>query len=835
MTDDRRDRARFLVSRMTPDERLAHLHQHTPAIPRLGLRAFRTGTEAAHGVAWLGTATVFPQPVGLAATWDPDLLRRVGEAVSTEVRARHATDPTVSLNVWAPVVNPLRHPRWGRTEEGFSEDPHVTAWLATAYAHGLRGDHPVVWRTVPTLKHVLAYGAEDDRATDDVRLSPRALHEEELPAFLAPLRAAVIGALMPSYNLVNGRPAHLHDEVLDLLRAASTAGSLLVVSDAGAPTNVVRVQRCAADHPTAFAALLRAGVDSFTDDGDDPAPTVARLRAALDRGLITQGDVDRAVRRLIELRQRTGEFEPDLDPYRDIGPDRIDTAEHRTLAREAVARSVVLLRNDGTLPLQPGARIAVVGPHADRVLHDWYSGTPPYTVGLATALAERCGADAVTVADGADRVLLRSHTTGRYLRRHPDGTVLADGASPAGGARCDEGGASAGSAFDLTDWGDGVVTLRDVATGLLWSCAGLLLRADATRVGGWVCQESFRLHRHDDGSWSVRHLGSGRWLRVQAGGTLGTDGGDDPADAERFTLRLLRSGQSAVAEAAAGADVVLVTAGNDPHLLGRETRDRPHLRLPEPQAELWRAAHAANPRTVLTVVSSYPYVLGDLGEHAPAIVWTSHGGQEIGHGLADVLCGDVEPNGRLAQTWPAREEHAGLRGADPIGAWAGHRYSPHEPAFAFGHGLAYTTVAYRSLTLAERPLDITDDPRLETMVTVNVRVANTGDRPTEELVQLYATAVDHRMPTPVRRLVDHARVPLAPGAEVDVPLAVRAADLAVWDVDRDRMVTDPGDYLLRAGPSAADLPLRAVLTVVEGGEAGAPTAAPGAEEEGPAD
>lgn len=807
-------RACDLVARMTPDERLAHLHQCAPAVERLGLSAFRTGTEALHGVAWLGVATVFPQPVGLAATWDPDLVRRVGAAVGTEVRARHATDPAVSLNVWAPVVNPLRHPRWGRNEEGWSEDPHLTATLATAYAHGLRGDHPEFWRTVPTLKHVLGYGAEDDRAVADVRLSPRALHEEELPAFLGPLRAGVIGALMPSYNLVDGRPAHLHGEVLDALRAASGAGSLLVVSDAGAPSNVVAVQRHAPDHPTAYAALLRAGIDSFTDDGDDPGPTVERLRAALERGLLTQEDVDRAVRRLLELRIRTGELDPERDPYRQIGADALDTPEHRALAREAVARSAVLLRNYGVLPLRPGARVAVVGPHADRVLHDWYSGTPPYTIGLGTALRERCGG--VVVADGADRVLLRAHSTGQYLRTAGDGAVLADGgagAEGAGEALADRGarpdGADAASALDVTRWGEGVITLRDVATGLLWSGAGPMLRADAGRVGGWVCQESFRPHRHDDGSWSLRHLGSGRWLRVQAGGTLGTDGGDDLADAERFTVRLLRSGQVAVAQAAAAADVVLVTAGNDPHLLGRETRDRPHLRLPEPQAELWRTAHDANPHTVLTIVSSYPYVLGDAGSRAAAVLWSSHGGQELGPGLADVLCGDTEPTGRLTQTWPAREEDAGLRGDDPIGAPAGYRYGPHSPAFAFGHGLSYTSVEYRHLAPAANHLAAD----LEAAVTVSVRVANTGDRPTSEVVQVYATAVGHRMRTPRLRLVAHQRVPLDPGAEAVVPLTVAAADLAVWDESAGRHVVDAGRYTLSAGPSAADLPLRATIDV----------------------
>ena len=162
--------ARDLLDRLTPDERLAMLHQAAPGDRAARARQFHTGCEALHGVAWLGTATVFPQPVGLAATWDADLIERVGEVAAVEVRAKHAENPLVSLNVWAPVVNTLRHPAWGRNEEGYSEDPHLTAHFGTAYSRGLRGDHPRVWRTVPTLKHFLGYSNETDRSATDSEL-----------------------------------------------------------------------------------------------------------------------------------------------------------------------------------------------------------------------------------------------------------------------------------------------------------------------------------------------------------------------------------------------------------------------------------------------------------------------------------------------------------------------------------------------------------------------------------------------------------------------------------------------------------------------------------------
>jgi len=223
-----------LVARLTLAEKITLMHQHQPAIPRLDIAAFRTGTEALHGVAWLGPATVFPQAVGLGATWDPDLLRRVGAAVGDEVRGMHRKDPErVGLNVWAPVVNPLRDPRWGRNEEGYAEDPWLTGVLATAYASGLRGEHPRYLRTVPTLKHFLGYNNETDRHLTSSDLPPRVLHEYELPAFRAPVESGAVRAVMASYNLVNGRPAHV-SPLLATLRGW-TADDVLVVATRARP------------------------------------------------------------------------------------------------------------------------------------------------------------------------------------------------------------------------------------------------------------------------------------------------------------------------------------------------------------------------------------------------------------------------------------------------------------------------------------------------------------------------------------------------------------------------------------------------------------------------
>ncbi|MDR7384167.1 glycoside hydrolase family 3 C-terminal domain-containing protein [Promicromonospora iranensis] len=787
------DRARDLLQRLTPDERLGLLHQHQPPIERLGLAAFHTGAEALHGVAWLGRATVLPQPVGLGATWDTDLLRRLGDLVATELRAKHAEDPAVSLNVWAPVVNPLRHPAWGRGEEGYSEEPRLVSQLATAYCRGLRGDHPTVWKTVPALKHFLGYGNETDRSATSSNLSERTLHEYELPAYRGPIEAGVAGAVMPSYNLVNGVPAHTSGDLLAELRSWAP-GSVAVVSDAGAPTFLVSVQRAFATHVESHAAAVRAGLDSFTDNDADASVTLDRLREALAAGLLSQDDVDVAALRMLELRIRTGELDGAADPYAAIGPEAIDLPEHRLLAREAAAKSVVLLHDDGTLPLRAPERIAVVGPLADRVLTDWYSGTPPYAVSLARAVADRYPDAVVEVADGSDRVALRAASTGSYV------TVAADGEVTVSAS-----GAGQETHLDVTDWGDGLLTFGSVASGRLLTGAGWILRADAERVGGWVVQESFRRHHHADGTWSLHHVASGRWVRVQRGSGLLAADGTRLADAERFTWRTVASGQAEVARAAARADVVLVAAGNDPHLGGRETEDRNSLELPGSMAEIWRVASEACPAAVLVLTSSYPYVLGPglPGTEGArgALVWASHGGQEAGHGLVDVLSGDAEPYGRLAQTWPASEAQAGdLFDYDVARQGVTYRHLADEPAYWFGHGLSYTTVGYEGLRLVQ-------DGDTTAVVTVH----NSGDRPVDELVAVHGLSPDLPVPAAARQLLGYARVRLEPGARAEVPVPL---DLGALAVRHDgAMVLQPGTYGVATGPSAGDLRVRAELTV----------------------
>jgi beta-glucosidase len=800
-----------LLGRLTLAEKTALLHQHQPAIPRLGIGAFRTGTEALHGLAWLGPATVFPQPVGLASTWNLDLVRAVGAAVGDEVRGFHHKDPArCGLNVWAPVVNPLRDPRWGRNEEGYSEDPYLTGAIANAYASGLRGDHPRVLKTAPTLKHFLGYNNETRRETTSSNLRPRVLHEYELPAFRAPIAAGAAVAVMASYNLVNGRPAHLSPLINDELRRW-TSEELLVVSDAAAPSNVATTQGYYPNHVVSHAALVRAGVDSFTDNDDQAAPTIERLSQALAQGLITEADIEQAARRVLTIRFRLGEFDPvESNPYATITEEVINCPAHQRLAREAASQALVLLKNsDSALPIEAGSpgRIAVIGPLADTLYEDWYSGTLPYAVTAYRGLVERLGPANVELVEGLDRIALRVGRAIVVASADPGGAPLRL-VIDEGGA--DRSGREAGleSAFDLADWGNGLRTLRAAANGRHVSVSddGVLVN-DRPRPGGWVVRETFRLTPVGDGQSVLHHVASGRYVVADAEGALFARA-ETPEEATLFTVELRRSGRSEAARAARAADVAIVVVGNHPLINGRETEDRTDLSLPPAQEGLLRAVHAANPRTVLVVQSSYPYAIDWAQEHVPAIVWSSHGGQEFGHALADALFGDTSPAGRLTQTWyRSAAQLPDLLDYDIIAADATYLYFRGTPLYPFGHGLTYTTFEYSGLRLsADR---IPADGR----VAVTFTLTNTGARVSDEVVQLYTRQEESRVKQPLRQLRAFRRVRLAPGESTTVSFELTAADLATWDVTRGRPVVEAAHHTVLIGSSSMDIRLAALLWV----------------------
>lgn len=791
-------RVEDLISRLTLEEKVSLMHQWQPEIERLGLPAFRTGTEALHGVAWLGEATVFPQAIGLGATWDPELLGRVGEVVGTEARGFHHLDPDFhGLNLWAPVVDLLRDPRAGRNEEGYSEDAHHTGVMSTAYAGGIQGDDETYLRAAPTLKHFIGYNNEVERDRTNSSLPPRALHEYWLPSFEEALSAGAANGIMASYNLVNGRPAHL-SPLIEHARTWSEE-ELLVVSDAFAPGNVVDAQEYYDTHAESHAALVRAGIDSFTDRGEDSSFTIGHLTDALEQGLLTEEDLDGALRHMLPVRFRLGDFDPPgLNPYEDITDEVINAPEHQELAHEAALAQMVLLENDdAALPLTADGSVAVVGPLSDTLYEDWYSGTMPYRVTALDGLTERLGADRVTTSEGVDAVALRVAETGAYLTAptDDDGGQLTAGPGTAGPTET----------MSLFDWGQGVYALRTEANGKYVSRGwDDVIRNDQHQPNGWEVRETFTVEDAEDGTVLVRNVQNGRYLAV------GDDGGVTAAaevdGATRFVLETLTDGAEEAVAVAAEADTVVVVVGNNPYINGRETQDREDLALSPAQEELIAAVAEANENVVVVLMTSYPVT---LPQDLPTVLWTSHAGQETGTVLADVLLGDVSPAGRLTQTWYRSVEDLpeSILEYDIAQAGTTYQHFTGDPLYPFGHGLTYTEFAYSDVRLGAG--EVAPDGTVE----VAVDVTNTGERDSDEVVQLYTRTLDAPVAQPLQTLRDFARVHVPTGETRTVTFALPAAELAYWDVETDAEVVAPGRYEVLVGASSQDVRASGELVV----------------------
>jgi beta-glucosidase len=802
-----------LVKRLTLDEKVSLLHQYEPAIPRLGIKAFKTGTEALHGVAWstdknnggavvTAKGTVFPQAVGLASTWNPALIKQVGSAVGDEARGYNAINPDLwGVQLWAPVVNLLRDPRWGRNEEGYSEDPLLTGAISTAYGSGMEGGDPRYLKAAPVLKHYLGYNNEVHRDTTSSDLRPRVLHEYDEKAFSPAISADAATGVMASYNLVNGRPATVDPGLNDAVRTW-TRKDLLNVTDAGAPNNLTGSEAYYATQPEADAAALKAGIDSFTVDDTDGSKTAAAVKSALAQGLLTEADVDTAVRHILSVRFRLGDLDPGGGPYGKITKDVIDSPANRKLARQTAGQATVLLKNSGgALPLDAARtkKVAVVGPLEKTLYTDWYSGSLPYKVTPLDGIKERVGA--VTDSEGADRIALKDVATGKYITAGTGaGSVLRESATSA----------DVTTQFDAFDWGQGVLTLRSVANGKYAGYNFTNFVNDQDQPNGWFVQQQFKLEKQDDGTYAIRYagyetdqswFGDKKYVKAAGDGTLTLT---TAGDAAHFTKDTISSGVEEAVKAAKGADTAVVVVGSMPFINGREDHDRTTMALASGQEALVKAVREANPHTVVVVENSYPTTLNWEQDNVPAILWTTHAGAETGHALADTLFGDNDPAGRLTQTWYRSDaDLPDILDYDIIKSDRTYLYYRGRPLYPFGYGLSYTAFRYGHLRVS------TSGGHVD----ATVEVTNVGKRAGDEVVQLYTHQRTSRDKQPLRQLRAFQRVRLAPGRTATVRLRFGVADLAHWDVTRNRPVVEGGTYDVLAGASSADIRQRASLQV----------------------
>jgi beta-glucosidase len=812
-----------LMGRLTLTEKIEFLHQYQPAVPRLGIKAFKTGTEALHGVAWtndtngnqvLSNGTVFPQAVGLASTWDPALIKQVGTATGEDARGYYSEDPsTWGLNLWAPVVNLLRNPLWGRNEEGYSEDPYLTGVIGTAYGSGMEGDNPRYLLAAPTLKHYLAYNNEVNRGSSSSEVPPRVLQEYDRAPFRDVLSANAATGVMSSYNEVNQRPNTVNPDLSTIERGWSS-NTLMNVTDASGNYNLLPGSGNDNYYPDlehVDAAAIKAGIDSFTADNGNDTITVTNVQKALNDGLLTMVDINKATEHVLTMRFRLGNFDPDGGPYGSIGAATIDDAAHRALARKTADAATVLLKNKvGALPLNTATtkKIAVVGPLENTLYSDWYGGGMPYKVTPLDGITQRLGSGAsVNSSEGVDRVALKDVSTGKYVTAGSgvSGAALAETATTP----------AATTQFDTFDWGQGVLTLRAVANGKYVNYENGGFVNDQAQPNGWFVQQMFKLEKQGDGSYVLHYTGydsTQSWFGANTYATVGSDGtlklgASTPAAAAHFSEDVVTSGIQSAVNAAKGADAAVVVVGSMPFINGRENVDRTDMNLASGQEALVKAVTKANPHTIVVLEDSYPTTIDWEQQHVPAILWTTHAGQETGHAIADVLFGGYNPSGHLTQTWPrSQSQVANILDYDIIKSGQTYQYSTRPALYPFGYGLSYSTFRYANLRV---PSQVAEDGR----IAATVDVTNTSKVGGDDVVQLYTRQRTSRDPEPNETLRAFQKVYVAPGATVPVHLTVKVSDLAHWDVTRNKWVVESGRYDVLVGSSAANITQRSTVEV----------------------
>jgi len=794
------DRVQDLISRLTLDEKVSLIPQYQAAIERLGVGAYKHGTEAAHGISWLGKATSFPQPSGLACTWNPELMKEIGSAIGDEARAFYKKNPTVNgLTLWAPTVDMERDPRWGRTEEAYGEDPELTGQLSTSLVQGIQGDHPVYLKAVATLKHFLGNNNEIERGNCSASIDPRNMREYYLEAFKPAFQEGGAQSMMTAYNSVNGVPVILHPAVMDVVKGEWDMDGF-IVSDAGDLFGIVKDHKYYKSFAQSMAESIKNGIDSVTEETEE---TIKVLHEALDQGLLSEEDLDRALTNTFRVRFRLGEFDPaEGNPYTAIDDSVILSKKHAALSLEAAKQSIVLLKNDqATLPLSKTElnKVAIIGPLGDEAFRDWYSGTLPYGVTPLQGVSKKLPGKQVTFESGADQIILTSAANGQAI-----GITGEDGR-----LAVQHDIAEHGELFQHTAWGWTSNTLKATSRGQYVTLSEAeTLTASADEIYGWFVKESLNIVPEAEGKVSLRTWND-KLISVNAeDGTLQVADQVASADARLFKKNIVTNGLDAAVEAAKAAEVAVVFVGNHPLLNGKEEIDRPDIVLPEEQERLVKAVYEANPNTVVVIVGSYPISSTWIDENIPAVLYTSHSGQELGNAVAEVLFGDYSPSGKLNMTWfRSVEQLPELMDYDIIKGKRTYMYFDGKPLYPFGHGLSYAEVNYKNLNLSTKELQQDDT------LNISVQVDNTGAADGDEVVQLYVQALNSRVKRPIKQLKGFEKVSTAAGQSNTIEFALPVTELAFWDVTREQYCVENGEYAILIGCSSADIKLSSVVTV----------------------
>ncbi len=845
------ERAKWILSQMTVEEKLECFAGH-PAVERLGLPAYRFGGEAAHGLqARSGqgeqypptNTTSFTQPIGMAASWDKDLIREAGDVTGTEARAMHNVYGPAAAGVtkWAPTVDMCRDPRWGRNEEDYGEDPYLTGKMAGAYIIGMQDEHNYDGsplqprqrgdriRVGANLKHFYANNVEWRRCYDSFDISDKVKYDYELEPFRYCIEEAHAEGVMTAYNEINHVTGVINPEVQQILK--DKWGMVHAVSDGGAFQQVVNFHHDFETHAETLAAAIRAGVDNMLDN---PRVVGEAAKEAWERGLITEEDIDKSLMCMFRSRIRLGAFD-EVDPYAGLGAEDIGSERASAVSKKMAEETNVLLKNDNQfLPLSKEDDVVLIGPMGDVWLQDWYAGNPMHRTTLKEGIEAELGRS-IRFENGLNQIRLKhgDKYVGAQDCENPC-LILVDSVEDA-------------VVFEHTDWGcgcnflyspkhkkyvnftmDGPLKL-DSDSPFRWFVMESLIMIPAE--GATQLPEAKNANRiafdkyWDDKAGDIKLYGFGaRPVDIVDGILCGRDlveikniqdskegknmGGkvDDEFEAATFTVEIVKDGLAAAKELAKSAKKVIVALGCNPVVNAKEEVDRSTIDMIPAQEELAEEIYGVNASTAVVLMTNYPYAINWMQEHVPAILMNATGSQDMGTGLASALFGTSTPAGRLSMTWYLGDEDlVDITDYDLINNPRTYRYFDKPVLYPFGYGLTYSSFEYKSLEVKKVGEDLQ----------VSVAVTNTGDKVSDEVVQIYLQRVSPSETVhPIRRLVGFERLhAVKPGETKEVTMIVNPCDVAIYMESVGERIVEAGEYRIYAGTNCLDEAVNCCITL----------------------
>ncbi|MGA8149957.1 MAG: glycoside hydrolase family 3 C-terminal domain-containing protein [Terriglobales bacterium] len=808
-----------LVGRMTLQEKASQVVHNARTIDRLGIPAYNWWSEGLHGVGLAGVATVFPQAIGLAATWDPKLLHQVATVIGIEARAKHHEsvrqgrhDLFYGLTFWSPNINIFRDPRWGRGQETYGEDPFLTARLGVAFVTGLQGDDPRYLRVVATPKHFAVHsGPEPLRHAFDVGISRHDMAETYLPAFRATLTEGKAGSVMCAYNSINGQPACVNDFLLrDRLRGDWHFNGY-VVSDCGAIANVWDGHHYVKSPEQAAALAIKTGMDlecAFPDSQADP--NYAKYVRAVQEGLLPEAELTNAVKGLYRARFQLGMFDPpEMVAYARTPFSENDSEAHRALSLQSARESMVLLKNNGILPLsQQFKRIAIVGPLANSVdaLLGNYNGVPSRATTAIAGITHQF-ANAQVSYERGDALIRQAMPVPEEVLPGGLKAEFFKGNTKLQGQ----------PAFTRTDrniddsfWLEPTPGFGHENFSVRWT-GELVPDSSGAYQLGFTGDDGFRVFLDDKPvveDWSVHPartamvavpLERGHRYRLRVEYFQAHD------DATAKLIWIPPNTVENAVQAARNSDVVIAVVGIMAALEGEEMDidvpgfkggDRTSLDLPENEEELLKALKATGKPLVVVLMNGSALSINWAQEHADAILESWYAGEEGGAAIAETLAGVNNPAGRLPVTFYKSVDQLPLF-EDYSMKNRTYRYFTGEPLYPFGYGLSYSRFEYGPVKVE---LKAPGGP-----VQVAATVKNVSQRDGDEVAELYVSNSHSRYVVPLRTLAGFEHIRLKAGESRELTFTLQPDQLAAID-ENGNSVFDPGEFTVSVGggqPSSA--------------------------------